>query len=263
MLLKSNLFLFRLVDWCILIIKTKQRKTLIVTNLMNQEILKVENLSVNYGEDKILSNLSFSLNKGETLVVLGPNGAGKSTLFKALLDLIPHTGTVTWGSKKINYLPSQEMLTRKDLPPLTVEEFFKFKNVTTKQIEKVFEEVNLDKKYLKKQFSELSTGQFQRMTIAWSMVDNPEILLFDEPTSGIDIGGEETIYTLLHKFWEEKNLTILIITHDINIVWEHASKVLCLNKKQLCMGSPNEVLTPEGLKKLYGTGLKYYKHHHK
>lgn len=100
------------------------------------------------------------------------------------------------------------------------------------------------------------------MVIAWSLVDDPEVLLFDEPTSGIDIGGEETIYSLLHKFWKEKNITILLVTHDLNIVWKHANKVLCLNKKKLCLGNPNDILSSENLKQLYGTGIKFYKHEH-
>ena len=95
-----------------------------------------------------------------------------------------------------------------------------------------------------------------------ALVDDPSVLLFDEPTSGIDVGGEETIYSLLHKFWKEKGLTILLVTHDLNIVWEHANKVLCLNKKKLCLGTPNEVLSPENLKKLYQSNIKFYKHEH-
>jgi zinc transport system ATP-binding protein len=80
--------------------------------------------------------------------------------------------------------------------------------------------------------------------------------------SGIDVGGEETIYSLLHKFWEEKKLTILLVTHDLHVVWEHADRVLCLNKTCLCIGKPDQVLTVENLKKLYGTGIKFYKHKH-
>ena len=151
---------------------------------------------------------------------------------------------------------------RKDLPPLSIQDFFKFKNVSLQKIIDILKAVGLDSSILKKQFNVLSTGQFQRMIIAWALVDEPSVLLFDEPTSGIDIGGEETIYSLLHKFWKEKKLTILLVTHDLNIIWEHANNVLCLNKKQLCLGKPNEVLTPENLKKLYQTNIKFYKHEH-
>jgi zinc transport system ATP-binding protein len=89
------------------------------------------------------------------------------------------------------------------------------------------------------------------------------VLLFDEPTSGIDVGGQETIYSLLHRFWKERNLTILLVTHDMNVVWEHAETVLCINKAKLCYGKPRTVLTPEELEKLYGSGIKYYEHTHR
>jgi len=233
------------------------------------QILTVDNLSVSYGDTEIISNLSFQVEKHDVLVVLGPNGAGKTTLLRAMLGLIKHQGKVQWNTKKISYLPPQEFLQRKNLPPLSIEEFFGFKikdksglNPPVDRMHQAFYEVGLDSTLLSHNFDALSTGQFQRMLIAWALIDDPDILLFDEPTSGIDIGGEETIYTLLHKFWEKKNLTIILVTHDLNIVWEHASNVLCLNKKQACIGKPNEVLTPEQLKKLYGTGIKYYEHQH-
>jgi zinc transport system ATP-binding protein len=126
----------------------------------------------------------------------------------------------------------------------------------------MFKAVELDLSLLKRRFGGLSTGQFQRMIIAWALVDDPAVLLFDEPTSGIDVGGQETVYSLLHKFWKNRNLTILLVTHDLNIVWEHANRVLCLNKRKLCSGTPKEVLTPEHLAELYGTGIKLYKHDH-
>ncbi|MBD3273366.1 ATP-binding cassette domain-containing protein [Candidatus Dependentiae bacterium] len=228
----------------------------------NKEILRVKNLGVSFNNEQILKNINFKIDEKEVLVILGPNGAGKSTLLRAILDLIKHTGKVTWNTKNISYLPPQEFFARKNLPPLKVKEFFKIKNVSKKEILNILNSVKLEKTILNKQFTELSTGQFQRMVIAWSLVDKPKVLIFDEPTSGIDIGGEETIYTLLHKFWEKLGLTIILVTHDLNIVWEHSSKVLCLNKKTLCLGKAQEVLTIENLKKLYGTGIKFYKHNH-
>ena len=124
-------------------------------------------------------------------------------------------------------------------------------------------DVGLDGSFLSRQFNELSTGQFQRMMIAWSLLDNPDVLILDEPTSGIDVGGEETIYSLLHKFWQKQNLTIVLVTHDLHVVWEYATQVLCLNRQQMCMGKPDKVLTPEQLKQLYGTGIKFYQHQHR
>jgi len=227
-----------------------------------KKILDVENLNVKFNNEEILKNISFNVKEREVLIILGPNGAGKTTLLKALLGLIPYNGKVLWKTKDISYLPPQELVQREYLPPLTIEEFFKFKDVSGEKILKIFEEVGLESSLLKKSFGALSTGQFQRMIIAWALVDDPKVLLFDEVTYGIDIGGKETIYSLLHKFWKQRDLTILMVTHDLNVVYEHADNVLCLNKKKICYGEPNKILTPENLRETYGTGIKFYKHTH-
>lgn len=211
--------------------------------------------------EQIIKDLSFEVNQKETVVILGPNGAGKSTLLKALLGLVPYSGEVSWATRDISYLPPQELLQRKNLL-LNVKEFFSLKKVSPEKASEILEQVGLDSSLLEKRFGSLSTGQFQRVIIAWALVNEPSVLLFDEPTSGIDVGGQETIYSLLHKFWERGNLTILLVTHDLNIVWEHADNVICLNKKLLCCGPPRQVLTPENLEELYGTGVKYYVHRH-
>lgn len=229
----------------------------------SKTMLKVENLNVSFNGEEVIRDLSFEVKKGEVLVILGPNGAGKTTLLRTLLGLLPYRGKITWATEDISYLPPQELLQRKDLPPLNMEEFFKFKNVSIDEILKVFELVGLDSSLLKRRYGALSTGQFQRMIIGWALVDDPSVLLFDEPTSGIDIGGQETIYSLLHRFWKERNLTILLVTHDLNVVWEHAENVLCMNKKKLCYGKPKKVLTPRELEKIYGVGIKYYEHAHR
>lgn len=225
-------------------------------------ILSVDNLSVSMGENQLIQNLSFDVEKQDILVLLGPNGAGKTTLLRALLGLIPYEGSVQWKTDKISYLPPQEFVQRKNMPPLNSEEFFRFKTNNVNKIKQILIDVGLDETLLKRPFGALSTGQFQRMLIAWALVDNPDVLVLDEPTSGIDLGGEETIYTLLQKFWEMQNITILLVTHDLNIVWNYATTVLCLNKEYRCMGKPKDILTPEQLEKLYGSGIKYYKHQH-
>jgi zinc transport system ATP-binding protein len=212
--------------------------------------------------EPIIKDMSFEVREKETLIILGPNGAGKSTLLRTLLGLLPYTGEIVWSTKSISYLPPQELFQRRGLPPLSIEDFFKFKKVTREKIVNIFSVVGLDSTLLKRRFGAISTGQFQRMLIAWALVDEPRVLLFDEPTSGIDVGGQETIYTLLHKFWKERNLTILLVTHDLNIVWEHGDNVLCMNKEKLCYGRPKEVMTPEGLEEIYGTGVKFYEHKH-
>ena len=229
----------------------------------NNNVLTVSNLRLSYDGAPVIDHLSFTVAARDILVILGPNGAGKSTLLRGLLKLLPYQGTISWHARKIGYLPPQEYMQRQNLPPLTVAEFLAFKTKDFPAVQSMLREVGLDETLLGRQFGELSTGQFQRMLIGWSLLDNPDVLILDEPTSGIDVGGEETIYSLLHRFWQKQALTILLVTHDLNIVWEYASQVLCLNKQQICMGKPDEVLTPEQLKQLYGTGIKFYKHQHR
>jgi len=229
---------------------------------MSGEILKVKNLNVVLDGEEIIKDLTFEVKERETLIILGPNGAGKTTLLRTLIGLNPYSGEITWYTKSISYLPPQELFQRKGLPPLSIGEFFGFKKVTSENVLTIFSAVGLDPSLLQRRFGAVSTGQFQRMLIAWALVDQPKVLLFDEPTSGIDIGGQETIYSLLHRFWQEWNLTILLVTHDLNIVWEQANNVLCLNRENLCYGKPREVITPKTLEKIYGTGIKFYEHKH-
>jgi ABC-type Mn2+/Zn2+ transport system ATPase subunit len=232
----------------------------IMTN--DNKVLEVSNLCMAYDGQAIIEGLTFSVAQRDILIVLGPNGAGKTTLLRGLLNLLPYQGSVIWHARKIGYLPPQESLQRQGLPPLQLAEFFHFKTHDAGSIKAILSDVGLDDSFLSRQFNELSTGQFQRMMIAWSLLDNPDVLILDEPTSGIDIGGEETIYSLLHKFWQKQNLTMLLVTHDLHVVWEYATQVLCLNRQQMCMGKPDKVLTPEQLKLLYGTGIKFYQHRH-
>lgn len=231
---------------------------------MGNTILKVENLNVELGGEVVLENLSFDLREKEILVILGPNGAGKTTLFKALLGLLPYQGEISWREDiKISYLPERLSRETFKIIPLSIREFLKFEGASNEEISKILKSVGLEPSlFLNHHPGDLSSGEFQRMLIAWSLVSNPNVLLFDEPTGGIDIGGKETIYSLLYKFWKEKNLTILLITHEINVVYAFSTNVLCLHKEKLCYGKPREVLTPQTLQDLYGQDIKFYKHVH-
>lgn len=229
---------------------------------MSDIILEVKNLSVSFDGNKVIDDLSFNLKEKDNLVILGPNGAGKTVLLKTLLGIFPFQGEIKWRENiKIGYVP-QKFLPDKNIP-LSVEEFFKFKKIDAGQIMAALESVGLkDKTILQKRIGALSSGQLQRILIAWALVDNPNILLFDEPTSGIDIEGEETIYNLLNQIEKERDLTIILITHDLSVVYKFADLVLCLNKKAVCQGPPQEVLKLENLNRLYGGEIKIYKHGH-
>lgn len=232
-------------------------------------ILEVKNLNVSFGKEKIIENLNFSLKTGENLVILGPNGAGKTVLLKTLLGIYPFNGEIKWKENvKIGYVP-QKFLLEKTVP-LTVEEFFRFnprhlagKKISGEEIIKAINSVGIkDNSVLKNKIGEISSGQLQRILIAWALMDNPEVLIFDEPTAGIDIEGEETIYKLLAKIEKERNLTIIMVTHDLSVVYKVADVALCLNRRFFCYGAPQEVLNSENFRKLYGEEIKFYKHEH-
>jgi len=225
---------------------------------MEKTILEVENLSVELNGVKIIKELSFRVQEGEIVTILGPNGAGKTTLLKTLLGMIPYKGKIQWkeGIKK-GYVP-QRLPFIKDFP-LTVKEFFRLKENSEEKIKKVVKAVGLEK-FLDRRIGNLSSGEFQRTLIAWALLKNPKVLLFDEPIAGIDIRGEETIYSLLLKLNKKRKLTVLLVTHDLSVVFRFSSYVICLNRQPVCQGKPKRVLTPEALEKLYGTEIKFYSH---
>lgn len=221
-------------------------------------ILKVENLNVELEGERILENLSFEAGKGEVLTILGPNGAGKTVLLKALLGILPLNGKVEWKSGlKISYVP-QRLPFIKDVP-MSVREFFKLKRASENEIKEIFNSIDLKEDILEKKIGHISSGQFQRILVGWALISNPQVLLFDEPTTGVDVSGQESIYELLEKLRKERNLTVLLITHDLSVVYKLATNCLCLNKKMLCYSVPKE-LTSERLSRLYGGEIKFYQH---
>ena len=233
---------------------------------MDQEmILEVNNLSVTLDSENILYDISFGVKRGEALAIIGPNGAGKTVLFRALLGLIPYSGKVHWKEGiKIGYAPQK--LTIDKLMPLSVEEFFLLKsdrfwfprNEFLDHIHHELDVVGLPVAILRKSIGEISGGELQRILISWAIMNHPDVLLFDEPTAGIDVGFEETIYTLLHRLQDERGTAILLISHDLEVVYRYAERVLCINKKMICHGKPREVLSPQELTKLYGEGGFYH-----
>ncbi len=232
--------------------------------MRNEFILDVKDLTVSFADEKVVENLSFQVKKGDFYIILGPNGAGKTTVFRSLLGLTKYKGEIIWANNiKVGYLP--ERLSRSEFKklPISVKDFYKFKEKSDEKISDILRAVGLkENRILQMNPGHLSSGQFQRMLIGWALLGNPQILLFDEPNAGIDIGGTETIYSLLGKFWQEKGLTVLMITHDLNIVYGYATNVLCLHKGGLCSGPPHKVLSPDILEKLYGNKIKFYEHKH-
>jgi len=229
-----------------------------------ETILKVKNLTVELRKERIIEDLSFEVKKGEVLTIVGPNGAGKSVLLKALLGIIPSQGEIVFSKEaRIGYLPQGlSQLSFLNLP-LTLKEFFNFKEKSKEKILEFLEKFDLKENILNKQMAELSFGQFQRALMAWVLISRPNILLFDEPSTGIDIKAEEKIYSLLKDLKEKEGLSLLLVSHDLNIVYNFSDNVLCLSKRGFrCYGKPKEALSPSALTKLYGGKVKFYQHSH-
>lgn len=212
-------------------------------------ILKVSNLTVKLQGQTILDRISFNLKKGTTLAILGPNAAGKTMLFKALLNLVSHTGKIEWGEKvRIGYVPQNIAV---DDIPISVKEFLSFKDKT--DVESSLSPVKLNNQNVSdKTLGVLSGGQLRRVLIAWALADSPNVLLFDEPTTGVDMDSEEPIYLTLNELKKKNKITILLITHDIHIVREYSDYLLALNRCTTFFGESKEIMNPDVQKVIYG-----------
>ncbi len=228
--------------------------------MVQEPILQISDLKVKFNHHFVLDNVSFTVKRDETLAVIGPNGAGKTVLFRAMLNLIPYEGNIAWSPDvKIGYVP-QRFYVARDIP-LTVEEFLKTRETKNSKIIKALQDVGFSQTNIcKLRLGVLSGGELQRVLIAFAILGSPNVLLFDEPTSGIDISAEVTVYNLIEKLRKEKDLTIIFISHEIDVVHKYADNVLCLSRKQICYGPPKKTLNKKSLEKMYGEEVHF--HHH-
>jgi zinc transport system ATP-binding protein len=217
----------------------------------DEVILKVSNLRVEFSNQPIIDNVTFEIKRGVTLAIVGPNGAGKTTLFRALLNLVPYEGKIEWGGKiKIGYVP--QILSVRDIP-ISVKEFLSYKNESVQDMKDVLSSVGLDSEtIIDKSLATLSGGQMRRVLIAWAIVDKPDVLLFDEPTSGVDLDSEEAIYGMLRRLTAKNKITLLLISHDLHIVREYSDYALALNKCLVFFGESKDVMDPATQKLIYG-----------
>lgn len=238
---------------------------------MKKVAIEIKNLTYSFDEYVALDDVSFDVHVGDIVAIIGPNGSGKTTLLKNITGLYtPSSGSVKLLDKnpkdvrkKIGYVPQKFEFDRKI--PISVQEFMSLERCGESEhsqtnITKVLKDVGL-KKINNQKLGTLSGGQFQRVMIARALLHKKEILIFDEPSTGIDIKGEETIYDLIVSINKKYGTTCLIVSHELNVVSKYANHVICLNKKMVCYGSPEVVINPEVLKKLYGLGAGLYHSH--
>jgi zinc transport system ATP-binding protein len=217
---------------------------------MSNPIIEAKNISFAYEGKNILDNTSLEIYQGDFMAIVGPNGSGKSTLMKICTGLIkPKQGNVVMFGKEINkfkewgrigYIPQKATSFNQDFPA-TVEEIVKSNlysrvglmgRINKKHIEKVHEVLDLVGMldYKDRLIGRLSGGQQQRVFIAKALVSSPEVLFMDEPTTGIDANSEKDFYALMEELNREKNITVVMVTHDIGAVSKSISRVICLTR---------------------------------
>ena len=233
------------------------------TGVAQDIVLSVRNVTLALDHRTIIRDLSFEVRKGDTLAIIGPNGSGKTVLLKALLGLIPCEGSIVWSvGTRLGYVP-QKIAADRQMPLLVrnlLEAKARFLKLPPDAISLVSKEVGLTEDLLNAGIGAISGGQFQKVLIAYALLGEPNVLLFDEPTASLDEMEEEHIYELLELLKGKQKLTVLLVSHDLSVVHRSANMVLCLSKGKPCMGPPQELLTPEMLEATYSMPHKYYQH---
>jgi zinc transport system ATP-binding protein len=242
------------------------------TGLSEERILlESRNLTLRFGGLEALNALSFSVPAQRIVAIIGPNGAGKTTLLSAILGLVPYRGEIRFcpclehggGKPRVNYVPQQLDFDRG--APVTVLEFlclstqrrplwFGPRKRARSEALRNLERVNAAH-LAARPLGRLSGGEFQRVMLALALAPRPDLLLLDEPVSGVDAGGEELFCELLDKLRQEAGFTLVLISHDLQIVTRHADHVICLNRRVLGQGATSTTLTADVLAATFGIHL--------
>ena len=248
----------------------------------NETILNIQNVSFSFNNEPALDGVSLEIKRGDFVGIIGPNGSGKTTLLKIILGLLnPREGDVTlFGSRlsqfrdwyKIGYVPQKA--TAFDIRfPITVWEvvsmgrisrskfFYSFTKEDQRAIKKALQVVQMEK-HSKSLINELSSGQQQRVFIVRALASEPELLILDEPTVGVDLETQEKFYELLRNLNREFKLTLLLVSHDVDVIANEVKTLVCLNRKLVYHGTPKDFIKEDYLNNLYGKHVRFILHGH-
>ena len=228
-------------------------------------LINAQNISFERNGKNILDNVSIAINQNDFVTIVGPNGAGKSTLIKILMGIVnADKGEITEKEGlKIGYVP-QKFVAESTLP-ISVKEFLLLNNKADKEkVSTVMSEVEID--YPRRLLHQLSGGEMQKVLLARAILNNPDLLILDEPAQNLDIGNQLKFYKLLEKVYRDKKCSILMISHDLHMVMATSKQVICLFHHVCCSGTPQVVTKDPEFIKIFGNDMSnmmaYYQHHH-
>ena len=237
-----------------------------MSGLCRMSLIETRDMSLRYSRAPVLSHVNFTISKGEIVTVVGPNGSGKSTLIRALLGVLrPTRGTVTRKpGLRIGYVPQR--LAIDATLPMTVARFLSLPHrKSSKAVADVMARVGVEGLEAR-QMTALSGGQFQRVLLARALLAEPDILILDEPTQGLDHPGVASFYRLIEEVRQETGAAVLLVSHDLHVVMRASDRVICLNGHICCEGSPAVVSEAPEYRALFGVGtggaLALYRHEH-
>lgn len=237
-------------------------------------LVSVQSVSYKYNSESVLENVSFNVEEGDFLGIIGPNGAGKTTLFHCMLGLLnSYSGRITILNQdikknkkiftKIGYIPQKKSIDQKF--PLTVQELVSLSLTRETPKNVVFEILKQVGLYnmKNKTIGQLSGGQQQRVLIAKALVNNPTILMLDEPTNELDQKSQHDFYFLLKELNEKNKITIIWTSHDMDAVNKYANKVSCINKRMFFHGDKSEFFSTEDHLRNYSEStMQIHMHEH-
>jgi zinc transport system ATP-binding protein len=243
-------------------------------------VIEACGVQAGYNGQAVLRGVDLRVPRGELVALIGPNGSGKTTLLRCLLGLQKiSAGTIRlFGNSefvrelpRVGYVPQKMVLERSFI--LSVREFLALRlaetrnwfwqshRETDRRLGSLVKGLGVEPLF-DRPVAQLSGGQLQRVLIAFSLLNQPEILLLDEPTAGVDMPGEQTFYELIAEVQRTRKLTVVLVSHDLSMVYRHASWVYALNGVICCEGTPEEVMNADSLKQAYGIHVTPYHHHH-
>lgn len=229
-------------------------------------LLNISDVHVVRNKIKILSNISFQINNHDFITIIGPNGAGKSMLLKCLIGFYPPSSgqIIRHHDLKIGYVPQR--LSVENTLPIKVKKFLRLnKSLSSNEFHNVIHETQIDT-LLDKQMFVLSGGEMQRVLLARALMGNPNLLVLDEPAQNLDLIGQVYFYKLLEKIYNQRNISILMVSHDLHLVMSCTKTVICLYNHICCSGTPQSVAKDPEFISLFGTDMSnmmsIYHHHH-